>query len=333
MKKTKKYILIPVLIILVYILLRSCLYTTKENEYTVVKQFGKIVATNDTAGLRFKIPFVQTVSSVPKAMQIYDLPESEVITSDKKTMIVDAYVLWKVTDAKLYTQALNASATTAQGRIDVIVYNSIKTTISSLTQDELIASRDTAVDIDASTSELEDVEINDIESTVTDEDGNVIDNAPEEVEIIVISERLLNCIGNQCAQLGIEITDIKIKVLDLPDENKEAVYNRMITERNNIAAAYKAQGESEAQIIRNTTDAEVAVMISEAQAQADAIIAEGEAEYMSILSAAYNDEDKADYYLFILQLDTLKEAVTNGNTTIILDGDSPIAQIFNGMSY
>lgn len=331
MKKAWK-ILVFIVVVAALMVVSGSFYTTMENEYSVVKQFGKIVQTNDTAGLRVKIPFIQTVNYVPKAVQIYDLPESEVITSDKKTMIVDAYVLWKVTDAKAYTQTLNASASTAQGRIDVIIYNAIKTTISSMTQEELIASRDTAVKIVNTTDETEDIEINDIESQELDEEGNVIeDNEKEEVEIIVISDRLEQCIGNQCDQYGIELSDVKIKVLDLPDENKEAVYNRMITERNNIAAAYKAQGESEAQIIRNTTDKEVSVMLSEARAKADATVAEGEAEYMRILSEAYNDEGKADFYLFSLQLDTIKESVTNGNTTIFLDKDSPVAQIFSGV--
>jgi membrane protease subunit HflC len=306
------------------IILANSMYTTAENEYTVVKQFGKIVSTNSTAGLRFKTPFVQSVSTVSKAKQVYDLPQSEAITSDKKTMLVDAYVLWHVTDAKTYTSSLNASASTAQGRIDVIVYNAIKTTISSMTQEELIASRDTAVKIEATEAELDDVEINDLGGE--DETGST-----DDVDVIIISDRLLACVGTQCEQYGIEITDIKIKVLDLPDENKEAVYNRMITERNNIAAAYRAQGESEAQVIRNTTDAEVTVMLSEAQATADATIAEGEAEYMRILSEAYNDEGKADFYTFSLELDALRESLTGGNTTLFLDKDSPIAQIFDGV--
>ena len=331
MKKAWK-ILVFIVVVVALVVVSGSFYTTMENEYSVVKQFGKIVQTNDTAGLRMKMPFVQTVNYVPKAVQIYDLPASEVITSDKKTMIVDAYVLWKVTDAKAYTQTLNASASTAQGRIDVIVYNAIKTTISSMSHEELISSRDTAVKIVNTTDETEDIEINDIESQELDEEGNVIeDNEKEEVEIIVISDRLEQCIGNQCDQYGIELSDVKIKVLDLPDENIEAVYNRMVTERNNIAAAYKAQGESEAQISRNTTDKEVSVMLSEAQAKADATVAEGEAEYMRILSEAYNDEGKADFYLFSLQLDTIKESVTNGNTTIFLDKDSPVAQIFSGV--
>lgn len=330
--KKGKTITIVVVLLLAFMVLSECFYTTQENEYSVVKQFGKIMTTNSSAGLRFKMPFVQTVSYVPKARQIYDLPSSEVITSDKKTMLVDAYVLWNVTDAKTYTQSLNASSSTAQGRIDVIVYNAIKTTISSMSQEELIASRDTAVKIEASEAEMDDIAINDIESSQTDEEGNIIENAKasEDTKVIVISDVLLKTIGNQCDQYGIKISDVKIKVLDLPDENKEAVYTRMITERNNIAAAYKAQGESEAQIIRNTTDAEVSVMLSEAKAKADATIAEGEAEYMKILSEAYNDEDKADFYLYSLQLDTIKESVTKGNTTIFLDKNSPVAEIFQG---
>ncbi len=331
MKKTGKA-LIVIAVIAVLVILSGSFYTTMENEYSVVKQFGKIVRTNDTAGLRVKMPFAQSVNYVPKALQVYDLPQSEVITSDKKTMIVDAYVLWNVTDAKTYTQTLNASASTAQGRIDVIVYNAIKTTISSMTQEELIASRDSSMKIETTAEDPDDIEIKDIESQELDEDGNVIKSSDKEVEVIVISDLLKECIGDQCDQYGINISDVKIKVLDLPDENKDAVYNRMITERNNIAAAYKAQGESEAQIIRNTTDKEVSVMLSEAQAKADATVAEGEAEYMRILSEAYNDEGKADFYLFSLQLDTLKESVTNGNTTIFLDKNSPIAQIFEGVN-
>ena len=331
MKKTGKA-LIVIAVIAVLVILSGSFYTTMENEYSVVKQFGKIVRTNDTAGLRVKLPFAQSVNYVPKALQVYDLPQSEVITSDKKTMIVDAYVLWNVTDAKAYTQTLNASASTAQGRIDVIVYNAIKTTISSMTQEELIASRDSSMKIETTADDPDDIEIKDIESQELDENGNVIKSSDKEVEVIVISDLLEKCIGDQCDQYGINISDVKIKVLDLPDENKDAVYNRMITERNNIAAAYKAQGESEAQIIRNTTDKEVSVMLSEAQAKADATVAEGEAEYMRILSEAYNDEGKADFYLFSLQLDTLKESVTNGNTTVFLDKNSPIAQIFEGVN-
>jgi len=323
MKKFRNVLLILIILAIV-IVVPSCLYTTQENEFSVVKQFGKIVATTDVAGLHTKIPFVQTVNSVTKATQIYDLPASEVITSDKKTMIVDAYVLWGVKDVKLYTQSLNSSAQIAQGRIDVIVYNAIKTTISSMTQDELIASRDTAMKISTTEATIDDIEINDIVSEDTNPEAT---NPSKPSDIIVISDMLINCIGDQCKQYGIEISDVKIKVLDLPDENKEAVYERMISERNNIAASYKASGEAEAKKIRSETDKQVTITVSEAKAQAEQIIAEGEAEYMQILSSVYNTPEKADFYTFVLALDAVEASFKGGNKTVILTKDSPIASI------
>lgn len=327
--KQKKTVIVLCVLVVAVILFQMVTYTTQENEYTVVKQFGKISSINASAGLRVKIPFIQTVNSIPKSMQFYDLPKSDVITSDKKSMIADAYVLWKITDPKLFTSSLNANTSTAEGRIDVIVYNAIKTTISNMTQEEVIVSRDDKIEISKTDDKLDGVEIKDI----TTENGEVVETdkkEEKEPEVIAISSRLLKCVGSQCDQYGIEITNIEIKVLDLPNENKDAVYERMITERNNIAAAYKAQGKSEAQIIKNTTDKEVAVMKSEAQATADKIEAEGEAEYMKILSKAYNNKNKADFYLFSKSLDTAKESLKGGKTTLFLDKNSPIAQIFQG---
>ena len=129
---------------------------------------------------------------------------------------------------------------------------------------------------------------------------------------------------------GIEVLTAEIKSLDLPDDNKQAVYERMISERQNIAASYTAQGEAEAQKIRNETDKEVTVMEADAKKQAEILTAEGEAEYMRILSEAYNDESKADFYNFVRSLDAAKESLRGGSKTLILDRTSPIAQIFYG---
>ena len=344
-EKKKHPIIIVVSVLVVLILASQALYITAENEYTVVKQFGRITTTNDSAGLRVKIPFIHSISSVPKATQLYDMPVSEVFTSDKKSMTEDAYILWKVTDAKKFTSSLNASISAAEGRLDIIVYNAIKNNISAMTQDELIASRDCAIQTNATEAELDDVEIKDMSTATssavdgeeakenTDKDVSEYDISENEngVTVIAFSERLLDTIGEQCAEYGIEITDVKIKVLDLPEENKAAVYERMITERNNIAAAYTAQGASEAQVIKNTTNAEVKVLKSEAQAEADQIEAEGEAEYMRVMKKAYNSQDKADFYLFSLSLDAAKAPLKNGNTTLFLDKDSPIAKIFENV--
>ena len=293
----------------------------------------------------------------------YDIAPTEIYTSDKKKMEVDAYIIWRVTDPIKFTQTLNSSTTSAESKISAMVYGALKATVSSTSQEELIASRDAALDKSADENGLNDLEVQDITSedlqgeqgdgesneaadaqagTQGDEaaegqtgakSGETVDGMKvidENTRVISLSTKILEQLNKDYdpEQYGFEVQMVKIKKLDLPDENKDAVYNRMITERKNIAAAYRAQGESEAQKIRNTTDRETAVMISEAKAKADQLEAEGEAEYMRILSDAYNDPDKADYYLFVRQLDAAKKSLENGNTTLFLDSDSPLASIF-----
>ena len=129
---------------------------------------------------------------------------------------------------------------------------------------------------------------------------------------------------------GIEVVDVKVKRLDLPADNEEQVYQRMISERQNIAAGYIADGEYESNVIKNSTDREVSVLISEAKAKAEKIRAEGEAEYMRILSEAYNDTSKAEYYNYLRSLDALKASLKGSNKTIILNEDSEIARLLQG---
>ncbi len=162
---------------------------------------------------------------------------------------------------------------------------------------------------------------------------NVISSL-EQTEVITVrdgalSEGISKAIGTSLDQYGIELISVVVKRLDLPDDNKASVYERMISERNNIAAKYTAEGEAEAKKIRNQTDYEVTISISEAKAKAEQIIAEGEAEYMRILSEVYNDETKADFYKYVLSLDAAKNSLKGDNKTLILSKDSPITEIFN----
>ena len=345
-------------LVVVYLLVNMAAVITYPNQYKVIKTMGKISRVTTEPGFSFRIPLIQSETTISKARQLYDIAPTEIYTSDKKKMEVDAYIIWRVTDPVKFTQTLNSSTASAESKISAMVYGSLKATVSSTSQEELIASRDAALD-KAEEDDALDVEVQDItsedlkedteassgagstgaagtETTGTEskeqsketEDGmTVID---ENTRVISLSNKILEQLNKDYdpEQYGIEIQMVKIKKLDLPDENKDAVYNRMITERKNIAAAYKAQGESEAQKIRNTTDRETAVMLSEAEATADRLEAEGEAEYMRILSDAYNDPDKAEYYLFVRQLDAAKKSLENGNTTLFLDSDSPLASIF-----
>ncbi len=288
MKAVKKAVLI-VLVLAALVIGASSLVITQENEYSLIRQFGKIDHVVADAGISFKIPFIQSVDKLPKQVLLYDLPASDVITSDKKTMICDSYILWQITDPQKFAQTLNSSITNAEGRLDAIVYNSTKNVISSTSQDDVISGRD----------------------------GQ-------------LSAAIIANIGTSLDQYGIKLLSFETKKLDLPSDNKAAVYERMISERDNIAATYTAEGSSEAQIIRNTTDKEVTVLLSEADREAAILIAEGEAEYMRILSEAYNDPSKQEFYSFVRSLDALKTSMKGNRKTVILSPDSPIAQIFYG---
>ena len=286
----KKVLIIPVAVIAAVLLLSS-LVVTKPGEYKVIKQFGKIIRVEEndgtSYGLSFKVPFVQSETTISSKITLSDLPASDVMTSDKKSMISDCFVLWRIEDPVKFIQKLSGSVQNAESRISSNVYNALKNVISSLSQEEVISGRD----------------------------GD-------------LAEILTTSLGTNLEAYGIKIEKIETKMLDLPDENKEAVYNRMISERNNIAASYTAQGEQQAQEIKNDTNEQVTVLLAQAQKEADTIVAEGEAEYMKILSDAYNDKDKADFYSFVRQLDAVKATLKDGDNTIVLDKNSPIAEIF-----
>ncbi len=278
-----------VLVIIAAFVLSTSVVITQEDEYKLIREFGKVDRVITEPGISFMVPFIQRADTLPKQILIYDLASSDVITMDKKTMITDSYVLWKIHDPLLFSQTLNSSISNAENRIDTVVYNAIKNVISSMSQNDVISGRD---------GELTDA--------------------------------ILSNIGTTMNQYGITLLTVETKQLDLPSDNKAAVYERMISERDKIAATFSAEGNSEAQIIRNGTDREISIMLSTAKAEAERITAEGEAEYMRILSQAYADQSRTEFYSFVRALDAARLSLSGNNKTLILSPDSPIAQIFNG---
>ncbi len=286
MVKKVKYAVIILLLMLIGL---NSLVITAANEYTLVKQFGKVMRVENTAGLSFKIPFIQSTQKIPRKKMIYDLIPSDVTTRDKKVMNVDSFVIWEITDPIKYLSSLNASIEKAEVRLDNVVYNSIKTVMSATSQEDIISGR-----------------------------------AGE------LANAITNNIGTSMDSYGIRILAVETKKLDLPDSNKESVYQRMISERNNIAAQYTADGDYQSSLIHNETDKATKEAIAKAEAEAEMIKAEGEAQYMQILSNAYNDESKADFYNYVRSLDALKASLKGTDKTIILNKDSELARILSG---
>ncbi len=293
MKKKVTIGIIALVAVLVFLGVNS-IYTVRENEYACVTRFNKIETVQSEAGLYFKVPFVDTIMTFPDTVMLYDIPESEVLTADKKNMTVDSYITWEISDPLTFYQTLG-TITEAEARLDALTYTSLKNLMGTLEQNDIINEEDAS-------------ERNDIYSGIT-------------AEVQTLAQTY-----------GIHVLDVKVKRLDLPADNEQAVYARMISDRNQIAEKYTADGEYEASIIRNDVDKQVNIIVSNAQATAAKLEAEGEAEYMRMLAEAYDTDAKKDFYEFTLGLDALKASLdpAKNNKTVIIDGNSLLGQLLLG---
>ena len=288
----KKKLLISTIVLLALFLALNSIFTVHENEYACTVRFSKILSTENQAGLHFKIPFIDSVKYFSKATQFYDIPPSEVLTSDKQNMTVDCYILWSISDPKLFYQTLGSKGV-AEQRLDALTYNELKTVMGTLAQADIINMNDGA------------------------ERNQIYEGIATDVDALAKT-------------YGIHVEDVKIKRFDLPESNLNAVYNRMISERNQMAEKYTADGNYEASIIRNNVDKQVNILVSDAKAEAKKLEAEGEAEYMRLLAEAYDTKDKKDFYEFTLALEALKASLNGNEKTVILDANSELAQILMG---
>jgi membrane protease subunit HflC len=215
-----------------------------------------------------------------------------VFTKDKKSMTVDCYLLWEIKDPLVFYQTLGTTVS-AEDRLNVITYNALKNLMGTLNQEDII----------------------------NEEDG---------AERNKIYEGITSEVAELAEQYGIFVSDVKIKRFDLPTENENAVYERMISERNRQAQQYIADGEAEASQIRNETDKQVQIDISNAKADAAQTEAEGEQEYMKIIAEAFNTDEKMSFYEFTVALDAIKATLNGDEKTIVIPSDSKLGKILLG---
>lgn len=292
--KTGALIALAAVAFVAIIILFNSFYTVQENEYACVFRFAEIIDITDESGLHFKFPFIDEIKTFPKTVLLYDIPASEVLTLDQKSMTVDSYLTWRITDPKTFYQTVG-NISEAETRLDALSYKSLKNLMSSLNQDDIINEENAS-------------ERNDIYAGITTE------------------------VAASAKAYGIEVIDVKIKRFDLPEANEQAVYDRMISDRERIAAEYTANGEYEASLIKNEVDKQVNIIVSDAKAEAARIEAEGEAEYMRLLAEAYNTDDKKDFYEFTRALEALKASLNGDEKTVILGADSVLGKILSGAS-
>ncbi|KAF0824420.1 protease modulator HflC [Cytobacillus firmus] len=282
--------IILVLIIAGLGILFSNLFIVKEGEYKVIRQFGEVVRIESDPGLAYKIPFIQSVTTLPKYQMTYDVSEAEINTKDKKVMIIDNYAVWKIDDPK----KMISNARTLEGaeaRMEEFIYSVTRSELGQLNYEEII---------------------NDEKSSR----GSLNDQITTKVNELLANDNY-----------GITVTDVRIKRTDLPAENEQSVYTRMISERQSTAQEYLSRGDAQKNVIIAETDRTVREMLAKAQADAEVIRAEGEAGAAKVYNEAFSKDP--EFYSLFRTLESYKKTI-NGETVIVLPSDSPYARLLMG---
>ena len=275
-------------------------FTVKETEYACIKRFSKIREIKNESGLYLKIPFIESKQTLPKTKMLYDLKPSDVLTSDKKALVVDTYLIWRITEPLEFIKTVGHTGE-MEKRLDAATYNAVKTSFGKITQAEVVSP----------------MGVNNEEEVIDPQmDGRTR-----------LNSEIKESVNRQVKSYGIEVEFVEIKKLDLPTDNEEAVFNRMISERKQMATSFIADGDFEANKIKNDTNKEVNILLSKAKSTAETIRGEAEAEYMKILSNTYNNPEKAEFYKFIKSLEALEQSMV-GEKTLILSEDSMLTKLF-----
>ncbi|MFK3960935.1 protease modulator HflC [Guptibacillus hwajinpoensis] len=291
----RKIVKTAILIVLLLIMiggLFSTLFVVKEGEYKVIRQFGDVVKIETEPGLKFKIPFIQSVTTLPKYQMLYDVNPEEITTKDKKRMTVDNYAVWSVNDPQdMITNARTIE--NAEAKMGEFIFSVIRSELGQLEYEEII---------------------NEEKSNR----GSFNDNVRERVNELLDRDAY-----------GIQVTDVRMKRTDLPDANEQSVFQRMISERESKAQEYLSQGDADSDRIKAETDKEVDTIIAKADADAEEIRAEGESEAAKIYNKAFSKDP--EFYELYRTLESYKTTL-NDETVIMLPADSPYARLLQGIT-
>lgn len=288
-KYTKPFISIFITFVVIIIALAN-IYVVKEGEFRVVRQFGEIKDIKDTPGLHMKIPFIQSVTTIPKHQMNYKLSEAEINTRDKRRIIIDNYAVWRVVNAKeMISNAGNL--VNAGSRMEEFIYSVVRSELGQLEYSEII---------------------NDENSSR----GSLNDQITTHVNELLKKDKY-----------GIEVIDVRIKRTDLPEENEQSVYNEMISERQSIAQKFLSTGDADKRRIEADTDRQVKEMLATAKKDAAMIAAEGDAEAAKIYNQSFSKDPQ--FYSLYRTLESYKRTIGE-DSMIIIPSDSPYAKILSG---
>ncbi|MFA0750323.1 MAG: hypothetical protein SLRJCFUN_000726 [Candidatus Fervidibacter sp.] len=282
-----------VLATVVLVLFARCFFTVDETEWATVVRFGRLVRVVSEAGLHLRLP-IDSVRKFDKRLQIYNPPATEFLTGDKKNLLVDAFVIWRIDDPVRFWQSVG-DAVGAEMRLHDLVWSQLAATLGNYDLAHLVAVRDKEV------GNGEGTRLSELTETVRTQCRN-------------LARRLY----------GIDIVDVRIKRLNFPEQNKEAVFARMRAERERIAKQYLAEGEEIATRIKAEADREKERILADAYREAERIKGEGDAIAARIYGQAFSRDPQ--FYKMLRTLDAYKKALDN-KTTVVLSADSEFLKL------
>jgi modulator of FtsH protease HflC len=289
-RRYSKFGLFLIILIFLLIFIFTNVFIVKQGEYKVIRQFGEVVRIVKDPGLNYKVPFIQSVTTLPKYQLTYDVTQAEINTKDKKRILIDNYAIWRIEDPK----KMISNARTLEGaesRMEEFIYSVVRSELGQLDYDEII---------------------NDEKSSR----GSLNDRVTEKVNELLAGDNY-----------GVVVTDVRMKRTDLPAENEMSVFTRMISERESKAQEYLSMGDAEKNRVVAQTDREVQEIIAKATADAETIRGEGEGEAAKVYNQSFSKDP--EFYTMFRTLESYKKTI-NGETVIVLPSDSPYARMLMG---
>ncbi|MBQ8104712.1 MULTISPECIES: protease modulator HflC [unclassified Afipia] len=262
----------------------SSLFTVSETQQVLLVRLGEPVRVVTTPGLNFKVPFIDTVISIDKRILDLENPAQEVIASDQKRLVVDAFARYRIKDALRFYQTLG-SIQAANIQLTTLLNAAMRRVLGEVTF-----------------------------ITVVRDDRDAL------------MSKIRTQLDRETTSYGISVVDVRIRRADLPEQNSQAVYQRMQTERQREAAEFRAQGGQKAQEIRSRADREATVIIADANSQAEQVRGEGDGERNRLFAEAYGKD--ADFFAFYRSMTAYENSLKSNDTRFLLRPDSEFFRYF-----
>jgi membrane protease subunit HflC len=279
---------IAVLAFAALIIVYSALFTVYQTQQALVVRLGQVVRVVSEPGLNVKVPFIDNVIGIDKRILDLEAPAQEVIASDQKRLVVDAFARYRIADPLRFFQTLG-SITGANSQLAILLNSALRRVLGEVTFTHVV--RDQRAEL---------------------------------------MSRIRELVDHEARAYGIEVVDVRIRRADLPEQNSQAVYQRMQTERQREAAEFRAQGAQRAQEIRSRADREVTVLVADATSKSEQVRGEGDATRNQIFADAFNQDP--DFFAFYRSMQAYEASMKANDTRLVLKPDSNFFRYFNNPS-